>query len=130
MNAGAAPAQREYRRAQHAPSPMTQMINPSRILLGYYEAIGHVSFLMREAASRSDWNAVENAHACCEELIRCVRATGLSAETLDEHARRRRMEILRQVIADDARIRELADPALNRLDALFGGRAATLGAAF
>lgn len=94
----------------------------SRTLLGYYEAIGQVSQLMREAASRSDWKAVENAHACCEELIRCVRATGLSSEALDDNAQRRRMEILRQVIADDARIRDLAQPALSRLDGLLESR--------
>ena len=94
----------------------------SRILLGYYEAIGHVSYLMREAASRADWKALQNAHACCEELIRCVRETGLSHETLDENGRRRRMEILRQVLADDACIRDLAEPALGRLDGLLDTR--------
>ena len=104
-------------------------MNGSHILLGYYEAIGHVSALMREAAARADWKSVENAHACCEELIRCVRASGLSADTLDAPARQRRMEILRQVIADDACIRELSQPSLARLDDLLR-RVATAEQAF
>ena len=91
-----------------------------RVLLGYYEAIGHVSALMLEAASRGDWKALEHAHTCCQELIRCIQATGLTPEALDDAGRKRRMEILRQILADDARIRDLAAPALGRVDRLFG----------
>lgn len=93
----------------------------SRTLLGYYEAIGHVSQLMLRAAVRADWKSLEHAQACCEELIRCVQATGLTPETLDETARRRRMEILRQIIADDAHIRDLAQPSFRRVHALLVG---------
>ncbi|MEP7205425.1 MAG: flagellar protein FliT [Casimicrobiaceae bacterium] len=93
----------------------------SRTLLGYYEAIGHVSKIMLQAALRADWQALEHAHACCEELIRCVQAAGLTPETLDDAARRRRMEILRQIIADDARIRHLTEPSLCRVDTLLVG---------
>lgn len=96
-------------------------VDPSRTLLGYYEAIGHVSHLMLQAASRADWRSLEHAHACCEELIRCVKATGLNAETLDPPARRRRVEILRQLLADDARIRDLTQPSLRRFDTLLAG---------
>ena len=93
----------------------------SRTLLGYYEAIAHASRLMLQAASRADWRSLEHAHACCEELIRCVQATGLKPDTLDSTARRRRMEIMRQLLADDARIRDLTQPALRRFDALLAG---------
>lgn len=96
----------------------TITLDPSRTLLGYYEAIGHVSQLMLEAAERADWQSLEHMHACCEELIRCVRATGLTPETLDAAARRRRMEILRQIMADDARIRDLTEPSLQRVETL------------
>jgi flagellar protein FliT len=90
----------------------------SRTLLGYYEAIGHVSQIMLDAASRADWKALEHAHACCEELIRCVRASGLTPDSLDPIGRRRRMEILRQIVADDARIRDLTQPSFRRFDAM------------
>ena len=98
------------------------MPDNSRTLLSYYEAIGHVSHLMVYAASRADWNAFEHAHACCEKLIACLQATGLTPDTLDASARRRRMEILRQVLADDRRIRDLAQPAMGRLDRLLNAR--------
>ena len=97
------------------------LVDPSRTLLGYYEAIGHASQLMLRAASRSDWRSLEHAHACCQELIRCVQASGLRPDGLDPHARRRRMEILRQVLADDARIRDLTEPSLGRVDELLAG---------
>ncbi len=93
----------------------------ARTLLGYYEAIGHVSQIMLQAARRADWKALEHAHACCEELIRCVQATGLTPETLDSAGRRRRMEILRQLVADDARIRDLTQPSFRRVDNLLVG---------
>lgn len=96
----------------------TITLDPSRTLLGYYEAIGQVSQLMLEAAERADWQSLEHMHACCEELIRCVQATGLTPDTLDAAARRRRMEILRQIMADDARIRDLTQPSLRRVDTL------------
>ena len=99
----------------------TVPLDASRTLLGYYEAIGHVSQLMLQAAARADWKSLEHAHACCEELIRCVQATGLTPETLDDTARRRRMEILRQIVADDARIRDLTQPSFRRIDALLVG---------
>ncbi|MEO5701543.1 MAG: flagellar protein FliT [Casimicrobiaceae bacterium] len=98
-----------------------QKDDSSRTLLGYYEAIGHVSQLMLQAAIRADWKALEHAHACCEELIRCVQATGLTAETLNPPARARRMEILRQIIADDARIRDISHPSFRRIDMLLVG---------
>ncbi len=98
------------------------MIDRPRILLGYYEAIGRVSHVMLGAATRGDWKAFEQAHACCSELIACLEASGISPEALDGQGRRRRMEILRQVLADDARIRDIAHPSMRRLDALLAGR--------
>ena len=99
----------------------TVTVDPSRTLLGYYEAIGYVSQMMLTAAERGDWKSLEHAHACCEELIRCVRATGLTPETLDAPAQRRRMEIVRQILADDARIRDLMQPSFHRVDTLLVG---------
>lgn len=98
------------------------MPDNARILIGYYEAIGHVSHCMVQAASRADWNAYEHAHACCEQLIACLQGTGLTPEVLDASGRRRRMEILRQVLADDRRIRDLVEPAVARIDRLLRAR--------
>ncbi|MDQ6620900.1 MAG: flagellar protein FliT [Pseudomonadota bacterium] len=96
----------------------TVTVDASRTLLGYYEAIAQVSRLMLEAATRQDWRSLEHAHACCEELIRTVQATGLTPDTLDAAGRRRRVEILAQIVADDKRIRELKQPSLHRFDTL------------
>lgn len=98
------------------------MIDQPRILLGYYEAISHVSQVMLQAATRDDWKAFEHAQSCCEELVRCLQETGITLDSLDEGGRRRRMEIMRQLLSDDARIRNLAQPSFQRLDVLLAGR--------
>ena len=98
------------------------MIDRPRILLGYYEAISHVSQVMLQAATRDDWKAFEHAQSCCEELVRCLQETGITLDSLDEGGRRRRMEIMRQLLSDDARIRNLAQPSFQRLDVLLAGR--------
>lgn len=98
------------------------MCDRSRTLLGFYESIGRESQAMLEAARQADWAAFRQALGCCEELINTLQAAGLTSEILDAAGRRRRMEILRQVLADDAQIRALADPSVERLDALLTGR--------
>jgi len=93
----------------------------SHTLLRYYEAIAQVSQTMLAAAMRADWPSLEIAHACCERLIHQVRATGLTPDALDPAGRRRRLEILRQILADDARLRDLTTPSYARVDSMLVG---------
>jgi flagellar protein FliT len=79
-------------------------------LLCYYEKIGRVSQLMVEAAENADWTTLADAEAVCGKLIRRVRSIGEPTSKLDAAGRRRRMEILRAILADDARIREITQP--------------------
>jgi flagellar protein FliT len=95
--------------------------DPSHTLLRYYEAIGQVSQIMLAAAMRADWPSLENAHACCTRLIHQVRATGLTPDALDPAGRRRRLQILRQILADDARVRDLTNPSYARIDSMLVG---------
>ncbi len=92
-------------------------------LIGYYEKIGRVSQLMVEAAENADWTTLAEAESVCEQLIRQMKSIGEPATKLDAAARRRRLEILRAILADDAKIREITQPWVSQVAPYVGARA-------
>lgn len=84
--------------------------------LAIYEALARESARMREAARRSDWEALFDAEAACAALLARLRSAPDAG--LDEAGRTRKRELLRQVLADDAEIRDRLQPELARLSAL------------
>jgi len=95
---------------------------PQEALLGCYEKIGEMSALMVEAARREDWDALDEAEQACQLLIERLRAVGADpAITLDAEGRRQRLEIMRRILANDARIREIREPWLADLDSVLSG---------
>ena len=92
-------------------------------LLCYYEKIGRVSQLMVEAAEHADWTTLADAEAVCGKLIERVRSIGEPAKKLDAAGRRRRLQILRAILADDARIREITQPWATQVAPYVGARA-------
>jgi flagellar protein FliT len=96
---------------------------PQATVLGYYEKIGRVSQLMVQAAENGDWSTLADAEAVCEQLIRRMRSIGDPLAKLDAAARRRRLEILRGILADDARIREITQPWASQVAPYVGTRA-------
>lgn len=85
-------------------------------LLGYYESIGRLSRSMVVAAQRSDWESLAAAERICGLLIERIEAFGDPQAQLGPRGRHRRLAILREVLADDARIRRCTQPTLARLD--------------
>jgi len=83
-----------------------------------YEAIAAVSHRMLAAARRARWSELVGLQ---EEYLALVE--GLKdAEThvsLDDCERARKFDLIRQILADDAAIRDLASPSVARLSALF-----------
>jgi flagellar protein FliT len=85
-------------------------------LLGYYESIGRLSRTMVAAAERSDWESLAAAERICGLLIERIEAFGDPEAQLGPRERRRRLAILRDVLADDAQIRRYTEPSLTRFD--------------
>jgi flagellar protein FliT len=85
-------------------------------ILGLYESIGRLSRTMAEAAGRADWESLAAAERICGLLIERIDAYGDAAAQLGPGGRRRRMAILRDVLADDAEIRRHTEPSLSRVD--------------
>jgi flagellar protein FliT len=86
-------------------------------LLRHYENVADAMRSMREAAQQGDWDRVEVLEAQCAELIEALkRATARSALSAEEQ--RRRFELLRAILSDDAQIRLRAEPWLRNLQGI------------
>ncbi len=96
------------------------MNTDTQSMLAYYESIGHVSQLMLEAARHGDWETLVDAEQCCAALIKRLQDTGDASHGLDELEMLRKQEIIRQVLADDAQIRNLTQPWLRQLETYLG----------
>ncbi len=80
-------------------------------VIAYYESIALHSKRMVEAARRSDWDEVVAIERACASLIGRLRA-GADQAALPEPHRRRKVELIRSILADDAEVRNLAQPWL------------------
>lgn len=87
---------------------------PSRSgLLPHYEAIAQTSCAMLAAAQAGDWIEVEHQEERCCELIAALKSAAAAPLSTVEDALR--MQLLRQMLADDAQIRDQAEPWLREV---------------
>jgi flagellar protein FliT len=86
-------------------------------LIKRYEAIAGLSRAMLRAAHEHDWDEVARLEARCRELIAQLKAASKTVR-LSAAEQRRRIEILRTILAVDAEIRERAEPWLKQLERL------------
>ena len=94
-------------------------------LLSYYEAIEKASADMLDAARTGNWDHVIKLEGACVLLIsqlkNAARGSGLSSEESQLKSR-----IMKRVLVNDAEIRHLAEPWIEDLDQMIGGRPKTL----
>ena len=90
------------------------------MIIAYYELIGQASQQMLDSARRNDWEGVTRAEFRVNALVARLRLAGNTPQRLGGEKRKRRFQILHRVLADDAEIRNLAQPALRQLDAALG----------
>jgi flagellar protein FliT len=83
-----------------------------------YEAIADVSRQMLAAARRAHWTDLMGLQEEYLALVDGLKNTE-SNLALDEFERARKYDLIRQILADDAAIRDLASPSVSRLSALF-----------
>ena len=104
------------------PSEPTPMNSP---LQRYYEAIEKASADMLDAARAGNWDHVIKLESACVLLIsqlkNAARGDALSGEETQLKSR-----IMKRVLVNDAEIRHLAEPWLDDLDQMLGGRPKTL----
>jgi flagellar protein FliT len=95
-------------------------MNPQQTILAHYESIARFSSLMVRAARSSDWQGLVDAEECCALLIERLKSAGDPTIVLDEGGRKRKHEIIRRVLADDAEVRECTQPWLRKLNEHLG----------
>ena len=93
----------------------------SAAYLALYEAIGGASRRMLVAARAAEWDALVAAESECAALV--ARARQEAPAKLDPASARRRHEIVRGILADDAEIRRRTEPRIAELEALISGAA-------
>jgi flagellar protein FliT len=88
-----------------------------------YEAIASISARMLAAARDEMWSELMELQDEYRTLVDTLREvdTGIS---LDESERLRKYDLIRRILADDAQIRDLANPSFGRLSMLFAPRRA------
>jgi flagellar protein FliT len=85
-------------------------------LMVCYEAMARASRAMLIAARENDWDTVASLERHCAGIIGELRQG--SPITLGDAQRKRRYEILEVLLAEDAEIRNLAQPWLAQLQSL------------
>ncbi len=94
-----------------------------RSLIAHYEAIAQASHAMLAAARAEDWGRVGALEDECRALIARLQAESAGA-VLGAEEQQRRVQLLREILADDAEIRARSEPWLQELETLFAsGRA-------
>jgi flagellar protein FliT len=92
--------------------------------LDCYEAIAIATRRKLDAARACDWPAFDAGERECHTWMERVERLGDPLAVLDSTGRRRRMELLRGVLRDDAALRELLQPWLAAVDRCMHGRPA------
>ncbi len=89
-----------------------------RSLIAHYEAIAQASHAMLAAARAGDWARVGALEDECRTLIARLQdaADGVALSASEQ---RRRVQLLREILADDAEIRARSEPWLQELEAMF-----------
>ena len=95
------------------------------VLMNYYEAIEKASQDMLEAARTGNWDHVVKLEGACAVLIAQLKNAAHSSQLLQNEAREK-SRIMQRILLNDAEIRHLAEPWLEDLDLMMGGRPAML----
>jgi len=94
----------------------TPMMPTQQRFLDCYEAIAVATRRMLEAARCTDWQAFATRERECNTWMEHVERLGDPDAVLDAAGRRRRFELLREILRDDAALRDLMQPWLGRVD--------------
>ena len=88
-------------------------------MIGIYEQILAVTAQMLEAARVADWDGLIARERQCRTLVeRLMDLRADAPDVLEPPVQKRKVEILRKVLADDAAIRNLTEPWMQNLQHL------------
>jgi flagellar protein FliT len=82
--------------------------------IAHYQSLSGLLSTMVSLAEKGDWDQVAGMERTCKPIIEQIRNTPLE-ERLTEDQRRQKIQVIKQILRDDARLRELADPWMAKL---------------
>jgi flagellar protein FliT len=85
-------------------------------MLSAYEAIGRITGEMLHAAKGAQWDQLAELEKSCSAVVSRLRDGGEVA--LNAAGRERKIALIRQILDDDRKIRDLTQPWMARLTAL------------
>lgn len=92
------------------------MVAPHTPLIEHYQAIATLSSAMLDRAQTQQWDALIDLGRQYQDAVERLKALG----PLDENQKNARRELLTQILDNDAQIRQLISPELDRLSHLLG----------
>lgn len=94
--------------------------------LSVYESMNELSRQMVQAAQQTDWDqliALEQKVAELREALKRIDTQGEQAEAHSEPIRKRKVDIIKSLLADDREIRSYTDPWMDNVRHLLAGSA-------
>jgi len=79
-----------------------------------YEVLSSLTAQMREAAVKNEWDHLVELEKQCSQRVASMKALDASTP-LDESTRLRKVALIRKILADDAEIRNRAEPWMAQL---------------
>jgi flagellar protein FliT len=89
-------------------------------VLACYQRVADATRGMLAAARACDWTSLDDCSRDCETWMQRLESLPAPETLLDAEGRRRRMQLLRQVLRDDALLRDLLQPAWGRVGQWLG----------
>jgi flagellar protein FliT len=89
----------------------------SEDILTVYESVADLTGQMLDAAGNSDWDRLVALEQQCSTKVSTLRSSE-AGQILTGPARKRKVELIKQVLADDRRIRDLTSPWMAQLSKL------------
>lgn len=87
-------------------------MNEDSTVLDYYRSMARASRAMLHAARGDDWDEVVRLERDCAAMVAHLKAMGDGSARLSTAERDQKVDLIRAILADDAAIRELAEPWL------------------
>lgn len=97
-------------------------------IISTYETLSSLTGNMLSAAQRNDWDGLTSLEQVCRGHIQTLTAVPVQ-EKLSTPQQRRKIEVIRKILADDAQIRNLTEPRLADLQKILHGHSQMKSAA-
>ena len=92
-------------------------------VLALYETVADITGLMLDAARNGDWDQVTVLESRCASHIERLK-TGGPQTPLTDASRVRKVQIIKRILADDRKIRDIAEPWMAELSMLINSTGA------